>query len=103
MLQTFSNEVFVMETCRHENIVSIRQHFIYSHGRSAEDIRMMHSYILMDYATLGTLYAKLKKFGPFDESTSRGYFAQTANALEHLHLRGIGKWTVLTFIYKKHS
>lgn len=95
MLQTFSNEAFVMETCRHENIVSIRQHFIYSHARSTEDIRMMHSYILMDYASLGTLYSKLKKFGPFAETVSRGYFAQTTSALEHLHLRGIGKWTLL--------
>lgn len=89
MLQTFSNEVYVMQSCPHENIVSIKQHFIYSHGRSTEDIRMVHSYIVMDYASLGTLYAKLKKFGPFEEAAARLYFIQTANALAHLHRRGI--------------
>ena len=93
MMQTFSNEVFVMKSCReHENIVSIREHFIYSHARSTGDIRMMHSYIIMEYANGGTLYAKLKKFGPFEEAVARAYFKQTASGLEHLHLRGIGKW-----------
>lgn len=89
MLQTFSNEVYVMKSCPHENIVSIRQHFVYSHGRSTEDIRMVHSYIVMDYADLGTLYAKLKKCGPFDETAARVYFVQISNALAHLHRRGI--------------
>ncbi len=91
MLQTFSNEVFVMSRCRHENLIGLKQFFIYSHSRSSEETLIMHSYLIMEYAALGTLYAKLKKNGPFEEAVARGYFLQTAKALEHLHTRGIGK------------
>lgn len=96
-LHSFTNEVQVMQACSsHENVVSIREHFIDSH----ED-GLVHGYILMDFASLGSLHSKLMSSGPFEERVALDYFQQTASALEHLHLRGIGKliYQMLTCFY----
>ncbi|KAJ6218845.1 hypothetical protein RDWZM_004657 [Blomia tropicalis] len=89
MLATFSNEVFVMQSSKHSNIISIREFFIYSHGTSTDDIRMVHSYIVMEYASMGTLYGRLKRDGPFSEWTARYFLEQISQAVAHLHRRGI--------------
>ena len=89
MLQAYSNEVFVMKSSLHDNIVCIKENFICSHGSSTDNVLMSHSYIVMEYAAMGTLYAKLKKHGPFNELQSGNFFVQIANALLHLHEKGI--------------
>lgn len=89
MLQAYSNEIFVMKSTDHNNIVCIKTNFIYSHGLSSENLSMSHSYIVMEFASLGTLYAKLKKQGPFQEDLAGDFFGQIAAALHHLHGRGI--------------
>ena len=93
MLQAFSNEVFVMRSVPHPNIVAIKEQFIYSHagpGGPDTDIRFVHSYIIMEYASGGTLYNKLKHQAcPFSEHVALGYFRQLCSALEHLHRHGI--------------
>ena len=85
-LKSFTSEVQIMQDCSHENIVAIQQYFV-----ADKEGGTIYGYIVMDFADSGSLHAKLKSSGPFDETTARDKFGQTANALQHMHLRGIGK------------
>ncbi|UXI15618.1 myosin-I heavy chain [Sarcoptes scabiei] len=88
-LENYSNEIYAMKYSKHTNIVTLIDNFIYSYSLSIDNVRMSHSYIIMEYAQKGTLWAKLKKHGPFSEQQSRLYFNQIVQGLHHLHLNGI--------------
>lgn len=88
-LKSYSNEVYVMASSRHENIVNMKHNFIYSHEEAASKSLITHSYIIMELATLGTLYSRLKKYGPFLDANAQYYMHQLADAILDLHQRGI--------------
>ncbi|KAH9412675.1 hypothetical protein DERP_006639 [Dermatophagoides pteronyssinus] len=104
-LENFAYEVFAMYRGRHhKNIVHLFDQFIYSHqggnsGGSSNSIgggnsridnsSLSYSYIVMEYARCGTLWAKLKKFGPFDTTITIGYFQQITDGIRYLHSIGL--------------
>lgn len=93
MLRSTSNEVFVLRKTAHENLISLKYNFVYHrtcHSPLAEQSTMMvHSYIIMEYASQGTLYTRLKKTGPFESGLARYYLRQIASGLLELHRHGI--------------
>ncbi|XP_046916995.2 uncharacterized protein LOC124497390 [Dermatophagoides farinae] len=108
-LENFAYEVFAMYRGRHHrNIVHLEDQFIYSHvinhrhhsggggGGSRSNSRidnslpsLSYSYIIMEYARCGTLWAKLKKYGPFDATITVGYFRQITDGIRYLHSIGV--------------
>ncbi|OTF78543.1 hypothetical protein BLA29_006714, partial [Euroglyphus maynei] len=91
-IENFAYEVFAMYRGRnHRNIVHLEDHFIYSHhaGRIDNCSPLSYSYIIMEYARCGTLWAKLKKYGPFDAAITVEYFRQITDGIRYLHTIGL--------------
>lgn len=80
MLRLVKNELFILETIKHPNIIRLQNHFIINSTL----------YIFMEFAGEGSLYDEVKKcwFGLSQELT-RQYFEQIGLALRYIHSKGI--------------
>lgn len=79
--ESFKTEVFMMRRNPHKNIIQLKDHLICDQSIS---------YLIMEFKELGSLYHRIKQLKRhFTEKEAQSYFAQIANAIHLLHLRGI--------------
>lgn len=77
LLGQFENEVDILKNCEHPNIITLFAVF--------EDEGYI--FLLMELASEGNLFEKLKKVGRFDEESVRGFMRDIIAAIQYLHNR----------------
>lgn len=80
-LQSAKNEVTILKSFKHPNIVQYYDHF-FKHGCF---------YIVMEYATQGTLYEYLSELKPnyLNLQKVMCYFSQILMAIHHIHSKKV--------------
>jgi len=79
MLHHLRNEVRTQMAMKHPNIILLHDAF--------EDSE--HVYLVLEYASGGSLYSMMQTRGRLPESTAAMIFLDIANAVSHLHSKGI--------------
>lgn len=77
MVSQINNEIRIMYSVNHENIIKLFTHF-------EEDD---YIYLVIEYAPGGQLWYKLNQTGRFDEETVKSYLRDIVLAVEYLHNR----------------
>lgn len=77
MVAQINNEIRIMYSVNHENIIKLFTHF-------EEDD---YIYLVIEYAPGGQLWYKLNQTGRFDEETVKSYLRDIVLAVEYLHNR----------------
>jgi serine/threonine protein kinase len=77
MVSQINNEIRIMYSVNHENIIKLFTHF-------EEDD---YIYLVIEYAPGGQLWYKLNQVGRFDEETVKSYLRDIVLAVEYLHNR----------------
>ena len=77
MVPQIKNEIKIMYSVHHENIIKLYNHF-------EEDD---YIYLIIEYAPGGQLWYKLNQVGRFDEETVKTYMRDIIAAVEYLHNR----------------
>lgn len=79
VMYDIKNELFILETVKHQHIILLITHFIMK-SKNSEQL-----FIVMQFAPGGTLSAFLDECGPFDEQSCCVWFAQMLDALSFMH------------------
>ena len=79
VMSDVKNELFILETVRHQHIIRLITHFIVK-STTNEQI-----FIVMQYAEGGTMSSFLDRNGPFNEQSCCVWFAQILDALSYMH------------------
>ena len=77
--ELLQNEITYQKACNHPNIVKIINTFKDS----------LNQYIILEYCTGGSIEAKYKKEGRFNDNQISEFLASAVEALSYLHIRGI--------------
>ena len=82
VLTSMKRELFVLQNIRHPHIIQMIQSFIIIENQ------MTTLYLQLQYAENGDMTSFIRKWGPFDEKTSKTWFAQMLSALIYMHGEG---------------
>jgi len=89
MLSIVSNEVEVMSSISHPNIVNLINYSFTDSLISANGDTQEVFYLALELATGGELFDFIAETGAFSEEVARYYFHQIMDVFEYLNLNGI--------------
>jgi len=95
-LEAFFNEVRILSSISHKNLVQIVRVSIDGEYRKPNGTVYKVVYYIMKYAEFGELFEILQQFESFPEKIARHYFHQLIQAVEYLHDSGIGHRDIKT-------
>ena len=76
------SELFVLQNIRHPHIIQLLYHFVIVQNEISS------LYLVMQFGVHGDMSAFLRRKGPFNERTSKIWFAQILSALIYMHRKG---------------
>ena len=83
--KALENELSVMKTLDHPNIVKFVDMKLQGHYRTKKGKEKTVIYAVIELAAKGEIFEVLFKAGPFDENMARFYMKQLVSALDYLH------------------